>query len=200
MDIKVTKQSVTPLQGLNNAEARLRMLEQIGRVCYKSEDRITFDSYKTFLKMIIKKGHETILEHWSATFKIITSVAIARELMRHRLASFTQESTRYVNYKKTGYEIIANGIDNTVSTLADFEHYEKLLELGHKPEIARDYLPLCLKTELVMSCNMRELRHILKLRLSKAAHPQMRELMNLLFDYCKTIPVLFDDIVESIQE
>jgi thymidylate synthase (FAD) len=198
--IKFISQSVEPIQGFDNIQDRLRFLEKVGRVCYKSEEKITYDSHKTFLKMILNKGHETILEHWSVTFKIITSVAIARELMRHRLASFTQESTRYVNYKKTGYEIIANGIDNTVSTITDFEHYERLLELGHKPEIARDYLPLCLKTELVMSCNMRELRHILKLRLSKAAHPQMRELMNLLFDYCKTIPVLFDDIAESIQE
>jgi thymidylate synthase (FAD) len=183
----------------------LKSLELIGRVCYKSEDRITEESAKTFVKTILSRQHESVIEHFSATVRFICDRGVSHELVRHRLASFTQESTRYVNYQKREMEVVEPpGLnvfqhDVWVAQMLQAEKaYCALIELGLKPQIARAVLPTCLKTEIVVTANLREWRHILKLRTPFGAHPQMRELMvPLLWEMHWRIPVIFDDLVEK---
>lgn len=160
-------------------------IESAGRTCYKSEDDITEGTAEEFIRMIIKRGHESVLEHASASFRIITDRGISHEIVRHRLASYSQESTRYCNYSKEkfGKEITVikpSGIEGgdeaiwTVSIMEAEKNYFELLERGCSPQQARSVLPTCLKTELVMTCNFREWRHFLKLRMPVAAHPDIR--------------------------
>ena len=208
----------------------LGLIERAGRICYKSEDRITKDSAKKFVSMLIASGHESVLEHPSITVKFTTSRAIANQLVRHRIASFSQEPTRYVNYcsEKHGKELtfiypewinqligifgLCDFADGVIKDL--FKHpsygkykawkdclqtientYTDLILLGAKPEDARSVLPSDLKTEIIMTCNLRQWRHVLKLRTSKKAHPDMRRLMiGLLCQLQEKIPVVFDDI------
>ena len=204
-----------------------------GRVCYKSEDRITADSAKRFVKSIIDRGHESVLEHFSFSVRFITDRSVTHELVRHRLASYSQESQRYVNYggEKNGCTFIIpvwsclpeGNIDNScgdwywvselnnnsytfkpnrneeiwLTSILNVERaYNELLKRGSTPEDARSVLPNSTKTEIIMTANLREWRHILKLRTSKAAHPQIRSLMiGLLKELQNKIPVIFDDIV-----
>jgi thymidylate synthase (FAD) len=184
----------------------LRSLELIGRVCYKSEERITEESAKTFMKTILSRQHESVIEHFSATVRFICDRGVSHELVRHRLASFTQESTRYVNYQKREMEVIEPpGLEEHSkyyawhdAVSATESAYKKLIEAGVKPQIARSVLPTCLKTEIVVTANFREWRHIFKMRCPPAAHPQMRELMvPLLWEMHWRIPVIFDDLVEK---
>jgi thymidylate synthase (FAD) len=166
-----------------------QLLEAAGRTCYKSEDKITSVSAVAFVDMIDKRGHHSVIEHAYATFRIVTDRGITHEIVRHRLASYSQESTRYCNYGKSkfGKEITViapSGIkeDNPDGSwevwLIAMQHAEKsyfdMLDTGHPPQIARSVLPNCLKTEIVMTANFREWLHFLKLRTSKAAHPDMR--------------------------
>lgn len=163
----------------------MKHLEMIGRVCYKSEDKITEDSYKKFLKMLIKQGHESVLEHISVTAHIVCDRGVSHELVRHRIGAFTQESTRYCNYKDNVL-FIPSAVDpeteigQEISTILITayhraeQNYKRLLELDMKPEDARAVLPIKLKTELFVTFNLRQWRHFLKLRTDKAAHPDMR--------------------------
>lgn len=200
------------------SEEDIRLIEKIGRVCYKSEDKITENSWEKFLKTIIDRGHESVLEHSQITVRFICDRGVSHELVRHRLASFSQESTRYVNYGDKDIEFIfpsflqAGEVYDTLPMYRKEEVYTKsqifwqackmaedqyknLLLRGVSPQIARGVLPNALKTEIVMTANIREWRHILKLRTSKASHPQMRELMiPLLEELQKRIPIIFDDI------
>ena len=203
-------------------EDQLGLIELAGRTAYKSEDKITETSSKEFAKMIRGKGHEAVLEHSFLSVKFITDRGVSHEIVRHRLAAFTQESTRYCNYSKAKFnngvtfirpvwfsaEDIARIIDPTGDLRAeDFncldwvnametaeEDYLKLLKNGQTPQQARAVLPNSLKTEIVVSTNFREWRHIFKLRaISKAAHPQMRDLMIPLYTYCRErLPEIFD--------
>ena len=191
----------------------LKHLEKIGRVCYKSEDKITEDgeSAKKFIGGLISKGHEAMIEHGSISVKFICDRGVSHELVRHRIASFAQESTRYCNYSKDkfGNELTfivpwffnrdQRDMDkfNTWSySMQQAENvYMKLLDLGATPQEARSVLPNSLKTEITVTANYREWRAIFKLRTAQAAHPQMREIMQPLLDEFKhRIPVLFDDI------
>ena len=181
----------------------LKNIEKAGRTAYKSEGKTTDLSFRRFVRMIIDRGHESVLEHESISVKLTTNRAIANELVRHRLASYTQESTRYVNYGKKGeirfiMPILKNKLDkvNFIMLFKQAEkNYNSLIEIGLKPEIARDILPLATATEIVITANLREWRHIFKLRIHKTAHPQMRELMKMvLSDFKKYIPIIFDDI------
>lgn len=195
---------ITPLNG----KAIIERLETCGRVCYKSEDKITEDSAIQFLKRIIKSGHEAVLEHCSITVKFICDRGVSHEIVRHRLASYCQESTRYCNYSKEkfGREITVIApcyLGVTSNQWRTWEHacamaekaYFSLLDQGCTPQEARAVLPNSLKTEVVMTANIREWRHFLRLRCSEAAHPQMREVATqLLATLYKEIPVLFDDI------
>ena len=204
----------------------LKHIERIGRVCYKSEDKITEDgeSAKKFVKMLIDLGHEAMIEHGSISVKFIVDRGVSHEMVRHRLASFAQESTRYVNYSKDkfGNEIqvinIMNGIalDKKMSKMKTYEiepilsewllamrdaqkHYMRMIELGATPQIARSVLPNSTKTEITITMDYREWRHFFKLRTPISAHPQIREVaIPLLNDFQNKIPVLFDDIKSDI--
>lgn len=189
----------------------LQQIERVARVCYKSEDKITPDgeSAKKLVVFLVKQGHEAMLEHSQLSVLFTCDRAIANELVRHRIASFAQESTRYCNYagEKFGGELsfvkpsyISDGTREyyaweTVCVDAEAAYLCMVSDLKLRPEQARCVLPLCLKTEIVVTANYREWRNIFKLRTPVAAHPQMRELMcPLLLEVQKKIPVVFDDI------
>ena len=200
--IKASYEIMTPIDG----HAILTHLEQCGRVCYKSEDKITEGSAEKFLASIIKRGHEAVLEHYSFSVRFIVDRGVSHEIVRHRLASYCQESTRYCNYSKEGFgcEITVVeplGMDGTKRRIwaagcnVAEKAYFALLKYGCTPQMARAVLPNSLKTEVVMTANIREWRHFLKLRTDKAAHPQMREVtIPLLHELQARVPVLFDDI------
>lgn len=208
--IKPDVQFITPIDGATI----LKRLEQCGRVCYKSEDKITEGSAEKFVAGIIKRGHEAVLEHCSFTVKFICDRGVSHEIVRHRLAAYCQESTRYCNYGngKFGEEITViepcfwpesdlkwAAWANLCSKAEDA--YIDLLRMGATPQEARSVLPNSLKTEVVMTANIREWRHFLKLRCSPAAHPQMREVALILLEKVHAlIPVCFDDIWEEYHE
>ena len=203
----------------------LKHIEKIGRVCYKSEGKITEDgeSAKKFVKMLIDRGHEAMIEHSSLSVKCVVDRGVSHELVRHRIASFAQESTRYVNYslEKFGNEInvidIRDGINldnkmknmdsDTISTIMgewclemeDAEkHYMKMIELGATPQIARSVLPNSTKTEITITANYREWRNFFKLRVPNTTHPQMREVtIPLLKELKRRLSIIFDDIEEE---
>lgn len=194
----------TPIYG----EELLKSIEKAGRTCYKSEDRITDESAGAFVRKLIERGHESVLEHESITVRFVCDRGVSHEIVRHRIASFSQESTRYCNYSndRFGYEItfikpcfLEEGTGGyklwkQAMFIAEKEYFE-LLNLGCTPQEARSVLPNSIKTEVVMTANLREWRHFLKLRTAKAAHPQMRELtVPLLHELQERIPVVFDDI------
>ncbi len=203
MFMKIVKPSHEILDVING-EAILKKLELCGRVAYKSEDKITADSAKKFVASLIKRGHESVIEHVTVTVRFICDRGISHELVRHRLATFTQESTIYCNYNKNNITFIKplfweedSAAYKAWLTAMEFSEliYCNLIRQGSTPQEARSVLPNSLKTEVIITANLREWRHILKLRTSKAAHLQMQELMlPLLSDFQKTIPVIFDDI------
>ena len=203
------------------------MLEGAGRTCYKSEDRITDESAEKFCEQILKRGHESVIEHASASVRIVCDRGVSHEIVRHRLASYSQESTRYCNYGKDDHITFIRPCFFPTVPLGEFEDvddikevdlqawslttnrdvlwlramedtelaYNDLLRNGCPPQEARSVLPNSLKTEIVMTANLREWRHFFKLRTAKAAHTQMRELAQpMLDDFKKLAPVIFDDI------
>lgn len=203
--MKVIKPYYDILTKINGFDI-LRQIEKCGRVCYKSNDKINEISCYDFVRNIIKRGHESVLEHFSFSVKFVCDRGVSHEIVRHRLASYSQESTRYCNYSldKFGNEITVvepyffNENEKFVwynSCLQSERSYFELLQLGCTPQEARSVLPTSLKTELIMTANLREWRHFLKLRTAKNAHPQIRELaIPLLKDLQERIPVLFDYI------
>ena len=186
----------------------LNIVETAGRVCYKSEDKIKEGSAEEFIRNVIKRGHEAVIEHGVLTAKFVCDRGVTHEIVRHRLASYCQESTRYCNYSATkfGSEIMviqplylepgSKAWDIWELTMKGAEAaYFGLLNEGLSPQEARAVLPNSLKTEIVMTANLREWRHFCKLRASKAAHPQMREVAGMLFNTLKAkYPVFFEDI------
>ncbi len=228
----------------------LQTIELAGRTCYKSEaligctnkdaldPKIEFDcsgyedkpckttecdyhSSHKFLKMIISRGHETVIEHVNASLRIITNRGVTHELVRHRLASFSQESTRYVNYKggmefikpvwinedidESGENFNPNidesleesvAISSWIDSMQKSEAaYIRLINNGWRPEQAREVLPNSLKTEIVVTANLREWRHIFNMRCQKAAHPQIRAIFrDILLAFTQEFPIIFDDI------
>jgi len=219
-----------------DGNAILKLIECAGRTCYKSEDRITEDSAKKFVAGIIKSGHHSVIEHVNITVRFVCDRGISHELVRHRLASYSQESSRYCDYSgdKFGKEItvikplwysdnlkgqwtnLSNPPDNDENNrMGDYEkltdteklwlaavrasefYYFTLLEHGERPEQARSALPNSLKTEIVMTANLREWKHVFRMRCQKAAHPQIREIMlPLLKELHDKIPVVFDEEFE----
>lgn len=187
----------------------LKLIEKIGRVCYKSEDRITEDSAKEFVHMLIARGHEAMIEHVSVSVKFIVDRGISHELVRHRIASFAQESTRYCNYSKDkfGNELtfirpVFLEVDSVPYNRWAFDcrkaekiYLDLINQEGLTPQEARAVLPNSLKTEIVVTMNLREWRHFFKLRIPKSAHPQMRQVtIPLLAEMQERLPVFFDDI------
>lgn len=191
-----------------DGNAILKLIELAGRTCYKSEDQITSDSAKKFVAGIIKSDHHSVIEHVNITVRFVCDRGISHEIVRHRHGSYCQESSRYCNYSKGkfGNEITvikplfweegSPEYEEWVSAMQDSERrYMKLLSLGAKAEQARSVLPNSLKTEVVMTCNLREWRLVFSLRCSQKAHPQIREIMIPLLKEMKSkIPVIFDDI------
>lgn len=236
--MKLIKPSYEILTPLNGAEI-LRTLEVAGRTCYKSEDKITEDSAKKFVATLIKSGHHSVIEHCSFSVRLICDRGILAEITRHRISSFSVESTRFCNYSKDkfgneltfiipcwsetllegsynddlGYDYMWNSNDaalpalncNTVDGMfmgvlnkAELNYFG-LLAHGWSPQQARSVLPNSLKTEIVITANLREWRTIFTQRCALAAHPQMRELMHpLLKDIKSQIPIVFDDIYPDI--
>ncbi len=189
-------------------ETVLRNLELAGRTCYKSETLITPDSAAGFVRRILKSGHHSVIEHSAVTVRFITDRGVTHELVRHRLAAYSQESTRYANYGKDKF-----GREITVirplfwdpdsdeyrlwlqAMQAAEQAYLALLDAGAQPQQARSVLPNSLKTEIVMTANLREWRHVLGLRCDKASHPQIREIMlPLLGELHAGLPVIFEDL------
>lgn len=187
-------------------QLQLKHVEKCGRICYLSEPKNPEGSTDKFIRMLIKNGHESPLEHGGCTFKIVTDRAISQEVVRHRLASYSQESTRYCNYANGKFSreitvIESSGLaENEAREWLDaMEHLEGtyllMIDSGVKPEKARDVLPLCLKTELMMTANFREWRHFLKLRGSRMAHPEIRKIAKQIYKvFQRAIPVLVEDI------
>lgn len=215
--MKIIKPSVEFIDSPDYGEV-LRKIERIGRVCYKSEDKITEDSAEKFVRGIIKSGHESVIEHVSLSVKVICDRGVSHEIVRHRLASYSQESTRYCNYtgEKFGGEIAvidpATGFGWNIESERDRRIYNiwtcamrfadafyiDMIQAGAKPEEARSVLPNSLKTEIVMTMNLREWRHFLRLRGSKAAHPQIREVADMVLAvFREKYPVFVEDIGEA---
>ena len=207
--MKVIQQSYEILTDLSDSTKILKDIERVGRVCYKSESNITQDSYIKFCKMLRDRGHEAMIEHSQLSVKFIVNRAIANEIVRHRLFSFAQASTRYINYSKDkfGNEIKVIEPEELLpsnSSVYQFwynscknaeDAYMALLYDNVKPEIARDVLPLSTATEIVVTGNIREWRHFFSLRCDTKAHPQLVSISRTLLNDLKSkIPVLFDDI------
>jgi len=189
----------------NITENALKLIELAARNCYKSEDRITDNSHLKMIKKLLNSNHESVLEFASATIRFITDRGVTHELVRHRLCSFAQESTRYVNYKKKEIQFITP-VDfemwSEISKNAWLEsmelaekNYILMLDNGLSPEYARSILPNSLKTEIVVNTNFREWMHIFRLRCTRYAHPQIRDLMTKTRDAMqKRIPLIFDEV------
>ncbi|MDN5362151.1 MAG: thymidylate synthase [Moorella sp. (in: firmicutes)] len=183
----------------------LARLERYARVCYKSENKIKGGSAASFLKSILARGHESVIEHEKITALIIADRGISHEIVRHRIGSYSQESTRYCNYSKDSFGSQITVIEPFFFTgrayeawreacLAAEEGYLALLQTN-SPQEARSVLPTSLKTELVVTYNLREWRHFFRLRCASTAHPQMRQIaIPLLLLFKEKLPVLFNDI------
>lgn len=182
----------------------LKAIEIAGRTAYKSEELMTNESSERFVRMLLSRGHESVVEHINISVRFICDRGVSHELVRHRLAAYTQESTRYINYEKKGMTVIdpfffKDDADKRSVWAEAMQHaeraYNKLIKMGAKPEEARTVLPQSTKTEIVITCNIREWRNIFRLRTSGSAHPQMREIMiPLLKRFQSEMPVLFTDI------
>ena len=194
-----------------SSEEILHKLERAGRVCYKSESRISDGSAAKFIGNIVRSGHESVIEHASITCKVICDRGVTHEIVRHRIASYSQESTRYCNYAGDKF---ANEItvirpcfweeDSEAfkiwkeSMEASEAAYMRLIAAGAKPEEARSVLPNSLKTEIVMTMNLREWRHFFRLRTSERSHPQMREVAQMMLArFAELMPELFGDLLPA---
>lgn len=190
----------------------MSVIEKAGRTCYKSESGISDGSAEKFIANILKRGHESVIEHEKITVRIICDRGVSHELVRHRIASFSQESTRYCNYSKDRFggeltfikpcfwneenEEDRNKYNIWKESMEFIEkQYNKLIETGARPEEARALLPNSLKTEIVVTMNLRQWRHFFKLRTDLASHPQMREIAGeILTEFKKLLPAVFSDI------
>lgn len=203
--MRLLKQSFEILSSTPNM---LGHIEKCGRTAYKSENNMCDGSAEKFCRNIIKNGHESVLEHGNITVKLITDRGVSHELVRHRIASYTQESTRYCNYSSDKFDGEVAFILPSYATVNFLfkpwlsaiiyaeKRYFEMLSAGASPQQARDVLPNSLKTEVVITANIREWRNILKLRTDKSAHPQMVAIMtDILTEFKKRFPILFDDIL-----
>ena len=191
----------------------IMLIEKAGRVCYKREKKKKRDSAKTFIRNILKRGHESVIEHVSVTVRVICDRGVSHEIVRHRIASYSQESTRYCNYADDKF---GNEITVILPCFFEFLNYENdnyrysvwynackraedayniLISKGASPQEARSVLPNSLKTEMFITMNLREWRHFFRLRCSPAAHPQMRQIATMILNQFKqTFPLFLEDI------
>lgn len=214
--MQVIKSNVEILTPITND--LLKMIEIAGRTCYKSEDRITEDSAEGFVSRMIASNHGAMLEHAHVSLRVTCDRGVTHEIVRHRLASYAQESTRYCNYAKDKFggqvtyidpvpgftiENKAYSVEQLEAIMAEWiaacedaeRHYLRLIELGCSPQMARGVLNNATKTEIVITMNMREWRHFIGLRASNAAHPQIREIaQEVLRIFREKLPVIVADI------
>jgi thymidylate synthase (FAD) len=211
---------ITPLNE-EGAKTIMKRIELAARTCYKSDDNFDPDNIESANRLVgnlIKRGHEAMLEHASLTFKWICDRGVTHELVRHRLASFAQESSRYCSYDKDKFGNECTFIIPSFYLSKDPDReqewktwkfqmesaekaYMRLIELGSTAQEARSVLPNSTKTEIVVTMNMRELRHFLGLRAEVYAHPQMSEIARpMLEELYKYLPVLFGDVVERVNK
>ncbi|MDD5486017.1 MAG: FAD-dependent thymidylate synthase [Dehalococcoidales bacterium] len=193
-DIEVKMLAITP--------GSEHLLERAGRICYASEDKL--GTNEKWLQTRIKQGHESLIEHASATFYIRASRVLTHELVRHRIASYSQRSQRYVKETEANYitppELSEDGNSRNVQVFhqaisAAWEAYRQLLEAGVKPEIARYVLPSACATEIICTWNFREIRHILELRTSPAALPEFRDVAGKIKEIMREqAPKVFGDL------
>lgn len=195
------------------ARAALRRVEFAGRICYKSEDRITEDSYLRLIQMLIQKGHWSVLEHVGFTAHLVTNRGVTHELVRHRVGvAYSQESSRYINYNKGKFggelrfikppELTEEELEFWTESMRKAEEtYRCLVAKGVAPQIARGVLPNDTKTEIVVTANLREWHHIFSLRCAPPAHPHMRHIMQMglakVFDWFAPV---FDDLAELVDD
>jgi len=197
--MKITNQSVELLTKITE-EDMLKTLELAGRVCYKSEDKITTTSAKKFVQSIMKNNHQSVLEHINLSFRLITDRGASHELVRHRICSLSMESTRYVKYNEVEF-IRPIGMDKSELEVWEYymnyaeSNYRAMINFGLTPEQARTVLPHSTKTELIMTANIREWLHIIKLRTSNAAHPQIKHLIGMVAEVLAiNYPSIFDNV------
>lgn len=197
----------THLEGV----ALLRNIEYCARVSHASEERMTDTSWDRFLRSVIQThGDWSVAEHEKVTCEFLVDRGITHEIVRHRLASYTQESTRFVNYQKKGGEAkfikpyLSSGLDPISweeAIIVAERSYMDMVAAGVKPQIARSVFPNALASKLVMTMNLRAWRHFFVMRTSAQAHPQMREVTDpLLAEFQRTIPILYEDIVPGMQQ
>jgi thymidylate synthase (FAD) len=202
----VIKPSVAIEKSYKSGLEIIRNIEKYGRVCYRSESKTKENSAENFVRSAIKRGHFSIIEHEKMTARIICDRGVSHEIVRHRVGSYSQESTRYCDYSKDGsmqviepfffadnrekYEDWLDAMRNAEAA------YKDLRGLGATPEEARSVLPNSLKTEMVVTYNLREWRHFFYLRGSKGSHPQIRQIAIMLLEKIKEyVPVIFDDFI-----
>jgi len=201
--MKIVKPSVKMLWITPEAQ---KQIEIAGRTCYKSEDKITDDSAYAFCCKMRKSGHHAMIEHACASFVIVCDRGVSHEIVRHRIASYAQESTRYCNYSKDKFDnqctfikppnlSVQQSLEWELSCENSEDSYNTLLDEGCSAQIARSVLPNCLKTEIVMTANLREWRHFITLRGSKAAHPQIRPIaVDIWKELMLHVPSIFEDL------
>ena len=209
--MKIINAGFQILTNINGMEM-LKDIEYIARTCYKSENMITDLSAAKMVESLINRGHEAMLEHCVISVKFIVDRGVSHELVRHRVASYAQESTRYCNYSKDKFGNELTFISPCFWSKCSREYeewyaamnsaediYFELINWGVTPEQARTVLPNSIKTEVVMTANLREWRHFFKLRAigtTGKPHPQMLEItVPLLAEFKALIPVVFDDLI-----
>ena len=202
--MQVIKPSIEIID-MEDYEKIVKKIERIGRVCYKSEGKITEDSAEKFIKGLLTRQHESVIEHENVTVRFVCDRGVTHEIVRHRIASYSQESTRYCNYSGDKFDNqitvidLASGFQYDLSKENDKAKYEvwtkamenaeqsyfRMLELGATPQEARSVLPNSLKTEIVVTMNLRSWRNFFRLRVDSHAHPQMREVATMLYEEFK---------------
>ena len=212
--MQVIKPSIEIID-MEDYEKIVKKIERIGRVCYKSEGKITEDSAEKFIKGLLTRQHESVIEHENVTVRFVCDRGVTHEIVRHRIASYSQESTRYCNYSGDKFDNqitvidLASGFQCDLSKENDKAKYEvwtkamenaeqsyfRMLELGATPQEARSVLPNSLKTEIVVTMNLRSWRNFFRLRVDSHAHPQMREVATMLYEeFKKRLPVFVADL------
>ena len=212
--MQVIKPSIEIID-MEDYEKIVKKIERIGRVCYKSEGTITEDSAEKFIKGLLTRQHESVIEHENVTVRFVCDRGVTHEIVRHRIASYSQESTRYCNYSGDKFDNqitvidLASGFQYDLSKENDKAKYEvwtkamenaeqsyfRMLELGATPQEARSVLPNSLKTEIVVTMNLRSWRNFFRLRVDSHAHPQMREVATMLYEeFQKRLPVFVADL------
>lgn len=185
----------------------MKRIERACRTCYRSEEKITEDSYKNLIKNCITRGHESVLEHEKITVRIYNDIGSYKDLTRHRFASFSVESTRYCSYDKNKYGnqiSVINPVyienkeiyETWKNTIEEMEKgYMKLKELGATTDMCRNLLPHSTAAEYTMTANIREWKHIFSLRANNHVHPAIRQVMIPLLKYFKEqMPDIFDEV------